>query len=126
LRERVPRDSEGREGSPTEGARFSTFPSPGASRHPLPQAGEGSIGNIHGYTASDAFPQIKPRMLDSELEQLEQRIQRLTAAYRQARLEARRAQQERDRLMALNNELRRRIEGIVDRVRNLESEQDHE
>ena len=65
-------------------------------------------------------------MLDSELEQLEQRIQRLTAAYRQARLEARRAQQERDRLMALNNELRRRIEGIVDRVRHLESEQDHE
>jgi cell division protein ZapB len=65
-------------------------------------------------------------MLESELEQLEQRIQRLTAAYRQARLETRRAQQERDRLTALNNELRRRIEGIVERVRHLESEQDHE
>ncbi len=63
-------------------------------------------------------------MLEQELEQLEQRVQRLTAAYRQARLEARRAQQERDRMVALNNELRRRIEGIVERVRQLETEQD--
>lgn len=61
--------------------------------------------------------------LDLELEQLEQRVQRLSSAYRQARLEARRAQQERDRLLAINNELRRRIEGIVDRVRALEVDQ---
>lgn len=63
-------------------------------------------------------------MLEAELEQLEQRVQRLAAAYRQARLEARRAQQERDRMVALNSELRRRIEGIVERVRTLETEQD--
>ena len=61
-------------------------------------------------------------MLDAELEQLEQRIQRLMAAYRQSRLEQKRALQERDRLLALNAELRRRIEGIVDRIRALESE----
>lgn len=61
-------------------------------------------------------------MLEAELEQLEQRVQRLVAAYRQARLEAKRAVQERDRLIALNNELRRRIEGVVDRVRKLETE----
>lgn len=65
-------------------------------------------------------------MLESELEQLEQRVQRLVAAYRQARLEMRRAAQERDRLAALNSELRRRIEGVVDRVRKLESEQSEE
>lgn len=63
-------------------------------------------------------------VLEAELEQLEQRVQRLVAAYRQARLETRRAQQERDRMVALNNELRRRIEGIVERVRLLETEQD--
>lgn len=61
-------------------------------------------------------------MLEAELEQLEQRVQRLVAAYRQARLETKRVQQERDRLVALNNELRRRIEGVVDRVRKLETE----
>lgn len=61
-------------------------------------------------------------MLDAELEQLEQRTQRLMAAYRQARLEQKRTLQERDRLLALNAELRRRIEGIVDRIRALESE----
>lgn len=61
-------------------------------------------------------------MLESELEQLEQRVQRLAAAYRQARLETKRAIQERDRMIALNNELKRRIEGIVDRVRKLENE----
>lgn len=65
-------------------------------------------------------------MLEPELEQLEQRVQRLVAAYRQARLEAKRAMQERDRMTALNNELRRRIEGVVDRVRRLESEQSEE
>jgi cell division protein ZapB len=63
-------------------------------------------------------------MIDAELEQLEERIQRLIASYRQARLEQKRALQERDRLLALNAELRRRIEGIVERVRSLESEQD--
>lgn len=63
-------------------------------------------------------------MLESEIQQLEDRIQRLTLAYRQARLEQKRALQERDRLLALNAELRRRIEGIVERVRSLESEQD--
>lgn len=62
-------------------------------------------------------------MLEVELEQLEQRVQRLIAAYRQARLEVKRVTQERDRLVALNNELRRRIEGVVDRVRKLETDQ---
>ncbi|MCC2657356.1 MAG: hypothetical protein K0Q76_2464 [Panacagrimonas sp.] len=65
-------------------------------------------------------------MLEAELEQLEQRVQRLVAAYRQAKLEAKRAIQERDRLTALNSELRRRIEGVVDRVRKLENEQGSE
>ena len=65
-------------------------------------------------------------MLEAELEQLEQRVQRLVAAYRQAKLEAKRAIQERDRLTALNGELRRRIEGVVDRVRKLENEQGSE
>lgn len=60
--------------------------------------------------------------LDNEIEALEVRVRRLVAAYGQARLDARRAQQERDRLLALNNELRRRIEGIVERVRALEVE----
>lgn len=63
-------------------------------------------------------------MLEEEVQQLEERTQRLLAAYRQARLEQKRALQERDRLLALNAELRRRIEGIVDRVRLLESEQE--
>ncbi|TJY59367.1 hypothetical protein E4T66_13295 [Sinimarinibacterium sp. CAU 1509] len=63
-------------------------------------------------------------MIDAEIEQLEERMQRLIASYRQARLEQKRALQERDRLLALNAELRRRIEGIVERVRSLESEQD--
>jgi cell division protein ZapB len=65
-------------------------------------------------------------VLEAELEQLEQRVQRLVAAYRQARLETKRAIQERDRLIALNGELRRRIEGVVDRVRKLENEQGSE
>ncbi|MES0872521.1 hypothetical protein [Sinimarinibacterium thermocellulolyticum] len=65
-------------------------------------------------------------MIDAEIQQLEERVQRLIAAYRQARLEQKRAMQERDRLLALNAELRRRIEGIVERVRSLESESEHE
>jgi cell division protein ZapB len=63
-------------------------------------------------------------MIEAELQQLEDRVQRLMAAYRQARLEQKRALQERDRALALNAELRRRIEGIVERVRSLESEQE--
>lgn len=63
-------------------------------------------------------------MPEEELQQLEERVQRLLASYRQARLEQKRALQERDRLLALNAELRRRIEGIVERVRLLESEQE--
>ena len=63
-------------------------------------------------------------MLDHELAQLEDRPQRLLAAYRQARLERRRALQERDRLLAMNAELRKRVEGIVERIKSLELEQD--
>jgi hypothetical protein len=62
-------------------------------------------------------------MLHQELAQLEERVQRLIAAYRQARLERKRALQERDRLLALNAELKRRIEGVVERIRLLESDQ---
>lgn len=65
-------------------------------------------------------------MIDAEVQQIEERVQRLISAYRQARLEQKRALQERDRLLALNAELRRRIEGIVDRVRSLESESEPE
>ena len=63
-------------------------------------------------------------MLDAELEQLEVRVQRLLAAYRQARLERRKTLQDRDRLMEMNGELRKRIETVVDRIRTLETEQD--
>lgn len=63
-------------------------------------------------------------MMEPELQQLEDRVQRLMAAYRQAKLEEKRALQERDRVLALNAELRRRIEGIIERVRSLESEQE--
>ena len=62
-------------------------------------------------------------MLETELAQLEQRVQRLIAAYRQLRLEKKRALQERDRLLALNAELKRRIEGVVERIRLLETDQ---
>jgi len=62
-------------------------------------------------------------MLHKELAQLEERVQRLIVAYRQARLERKRALQERDRLLALNAELKRRIEGVVERIRLLESDQ---
>lgn len=61
-------------------------------------------------------------MLESELQQLEERVQRLLAAYQQARLEKRRALQERDRLVTLNNELRKRIEGVITRIKTMESE----
>lgn len=63
-------------------------------------------------------------MLEDEVQQIEERTQRLLAAYRQAKNELKRTLQERDRLLALNAELRRRIEGIVDRIRALESEQE--
>ncbi len=61
-------------------------------------------------------------MLQNELDQLESRIVRLSAAYRQERLEKKRALQERDRLLALNAELKRRIEGVVERLRLMEGE----
>jgi cell division protein ZapB len=61
-------------------------------------------------------------MLHQELAQLEERVQRLIAAYRQERLEKKRALQERDRLLALNAELKRRIEGVVERIRLLEAD----
>ena len=61
-------------------------------------------------------------MLLSEIVPLEERVQRLIAAYRQERLEKKRALQERDRLLALNAELKRRIEGIVERIRVIESD----
>lgn len=62
------------------------------------------------------------KVLETELAQLEERIQRLLAAYQQARLERRRALQERDRLVTLNNELRKRIEGVITRIKSMESE----
>jgi len=61
-------------------------------------------------------------MLQTEVVQLEERVQRLIAAYRQERLEKKRALQERDRLLALNAELKRRIEGVVEHIRQLESD----
>jgi cell division protein ZapB len=66
----------------------------------------------------------KSTMLDTELAQLEDRIQRLLVAYRQARLDCRRALQERDRLLSMNGELRKRVEGIVERIKALELESD--
>jgi hypothetical protein len=59
-------------------------------------------------------------VLESELAALEERIQRLLAAYQQARLERRRALQERDRLLTLNTELRKRIEGVITRIKTME------
>ena len=61
-------------------------------------------------------------MLQDEISQLEKRLQRLLAAYRQAVLERKRAVQQRDRLLAINAELRRRIEGVVERIRLLEGD----
>jgi regulator of replication initiation timing len=62
-----------------------------------------------------------PPALESEIAALEERIQRLLAAFQQARLERRRALQERDRLLTLNNELRKRIEGVITRIKTMES-----
>ena len=62
-------------------------------------------------------------MLAEQLAQLDERVQRLITAHRQLRLEKRRMQQERDRLLALNAELKRRIEGVVERIRLLEADQ---
>ena len=62
-------------------------------------------------------------MMDEELSQLEERVHRLLAAYRQAKSEQRRAEAERDRLLETNRELRGRIERIVARIRALELEQ---
>jgi hypothetical protein len=59
-------------------------------------------------------------MLHDDLSQLETRLQRLIAAHRQAVLERRHAIQERDRVNALNTELKHRIESIVERIRALE------
>ena len=61
-----------------------------------------------------------PPVLESEIAALEERIQRLLAAYQQARLERRRALQERDRLLTLNTELRKRIEGVIVRIKSME------
>lgn len=61
-----------------------------------------------------------PPVLESEITALEERIQRLLAAYQQARLERRRAVQERDRLLTLNTELRKRIEGVIVRIKSME------
>jgi uncharacterized protein (TIGR02449 family) len=61
-----------------------------------------------------------PPALESEIAALEERIQRLLAAYQQARLERRRALQERDRLLTLNTELRKRIEGVITRIKSME------
>lgn len=61
-------------------------------------------------------------MLDDEVAALEKRVHRLIAAYRQVLLERKRAIQERDRLVEINNDLRRRIEGVVERIRALETD----
>ena len=61
-------------------------------------------------------------MLHSEVAHLDERVQRLIAAFRQERLERKRAIQERDRLLALNAELKLRIEAVVERIRLLEAD----
>jgi cell division protein ZapB len=61
-------------------------------------------------------------MLPEQTAQLEKRVHRLIAAYRQAVLESKRAAAQRDRLLAINAELRRRIEGVVERIRALEGD----
>lgn len=66
--------------------------------------------------------QAGQNVLETELAQLEERIQRLLAAYQQARLERRRALQERDRLLTLNSELKKRIEGVISRIKTMEME----
>ncbi|MFX7845298.1 hypothetical protein ABTK14_23875, partial [Acinetobacter baumannii] len=61
-------------------------------------------------------------MLKDEVAQLEKRVHRLIAAHRQAVLERKRASAQRDRVLAINAELRRRIEGVVERIRLLEGD----
>jgi len=67
-----------------------------------------------------------PPVLESEIAALEERIQRLLAAYQQVRLERRRALQERDRLLTLNTELRKRIEGVITRIKTMEQSEQAE
>lgn len=61
-------------------------------------------------------------MLQTELEELEEKVQRLIAAYLQMRLECKRALQERDELRTANAELKRRIEQVVLRIRQIEDD----
>ncbi len=61
-------------------------------------------------------------MLKDEVAQLEKRVHRLIAAHQQAVLERKRAIAQRDRVLAINAELRRRIEGVVERIRILEGD----
>ena len=61
-------------------------------------------------------------MLQDEVAQLEKRVHRLIAAHQQAVLERKRAIAQRDRVLAINAELRRRIEGVVERIRQLEGD----
>lgn len=60
--------------------------------------------------------------MQAELAQLEDRVQRLIAAYLQMRLEVKRAQQERDRLVTVNADLKQRIERVAERLRQIESD----
>lgn len=66
-----------------------------------------------------AFADDTP-MLQPALDELDAKLQRLIAAYRQEKLEKKRALLERDRLLALNAELKRRIETVVERMKVLE------
>lgn len=61
-------------------------------------------------------------MLQAELAELEEKVQRLIAAYLQMRLECKRAQQDRDELRVANAELKRRIEHVVLRIRQIEDD----
>ena len=61
-------------------------------------------------------------MIQAELEGLEERVQRLIAAYLQMRLEYKRVLQERNRLQAINSELKSRIEHVAMRIRQLEDD----
>lgn len=63
----------------------------------------------------------KPAPFETELQHLEERTQRLVAAYQQARLERHKMMQERDRLIAINAELRKRIESVIDRIKLMEA-----
>lgn len=61
-------------------------------------------------------------MLQTEIIQLGKRVERLIAAFHQAQLERKRALQDRDRVLAANAELKTRIEGVVQRLRQLEAD----